>query len=219
MKCAFHPAVEAGEFCTVCGKALCGECAHKIKNKTYCQECLVEGADWAATMKNLRLPADAPKKAAWLSLIPGMGAVYNNEYMKALTYFAVWAGLSVMGDKIHGIFGFGAVVFIVFTMFDSYRTAQAKTRDRIQAGPAYASSSWKDQSGIGWGIALIVIGILFLLQNIIPYHYLNRLWPLLFILLGGYLIYRALQERKDRSPNASGPPPAISNTSSGKEDI
>jgi hypothetical protein len=148
-----------------------------------------------------------------------MGAVYNNEYTKALTYFAVWAGLSIMGNKIHGIFGFGAVVFIIFTMFDSYRIAEARARERIQAGPATAASAWRDPSGIGWGIALIVIGMLFLLQNIIPYQYLNRLWPLLFVLLGGYLIYRALGERESRSPSAPVPPPAPYDGPATKEDI
>lgn len=219
MKCSFHPAVEAREVCSVCGKALCSECTHKIKNKAYCQNCLVEGAEWAATMKNLRLPADAPKRAAWLSLIPGMGAVYNNEYMKGITYFAVWAGLSVMGNKVNGIFGFAAAVFIVFTMFDSYRTAEAQARKRLTAGSMAAEPAWKDKSSIGWGIFLIILGVLFLLQNLIPYHLLNQLWPLLFIGLGGYLVYRAMRDREKRNRNASGlyvAPPADSGT---KEDI
>ena len=69
------------------------------KDKAYCQNCLVEGAEWAATMKNLRLPADAPKRAALCALIPGMGAVYNSEYMKGITYFAVWAGLVDDGQQ------------------------------------------------------------------------------------------------------------------------
>lgn len=219
MKCSFHPAVESQEICSVCGKALCNECAHKIKNKAYCQNCLVDGAEWAATMKNLRLPADAPKRAAWLSLIPGMGAVYNNEYMKGITYFAVWAGLSVMGNKVNGIFGFAAVVFIVFTMFDSYRTAEANARKRLEAGYSPAELPWKDKSSIGWGVFLIVLGILFLLQNIIPYYFLNRLWPLLFIGLGGYLVYRALREREKRIRNSSSLLVAPNSESGTKEDI
>jgi len=195
MKCTFHPAVDSQDLCSICGKPLCAECAHKIKNKTYCQTCLVEGAEWIAAVKHLKLPADAPKKAAWLALIPGMGAVYNNEYMKAVTYFAVFAALSIMGSNIHGIFGFGAVVFLIFTMFDAYRTAEASLRRRVQTGLVAPETAWHDRTGFGWGIFLIVLGLIFLLQNLIPFHFLNRLWPLLFILLGAFLVYHALREK------------------------
>ena len=65
MKCSYHPSVESQESCSACSKFLCGECAHRIKGKAYCQDCLVRGAEWAATVKDLRLPTDSPKRAAW----------------------------------------------------------------------------------------------------------------------------------------------------------
>jgi hypothetical protein len=128
MKCSYHPLVDIQEVCSLCNKPLCTECVHKIKGKPYCQDCLVEGAEWAASVKNLKLPADAPKRAAVCALIPGMGAVYNNDYLKAITYFAVFACLVMMGDSVNGVFGFGAFAFLVFTMFDAFRTAEFKTR-------------------------------------------------------------------------------------------
>ena len=96
MKCTYHPEAEAKEFCSACNKTLCTECSHQIKGKYYCQECLVQGAEWATAVKDLRIPIDSPRRAAVCSVIPGMGAVYNNEYMKALTYFAVFAALVIM---------------------------------------------------------------------------------------------------------------------------
>jgi hypothetical protein len=199
MKCSYHPLVDIQEVCNLCNKPLCSECVHKIKGKPYCQDCLVEGAEWAASVKNLKLPADAPKRAAVCALIPGMGAVYNNDYLKAITYFAVFASLVMMGDKINGVFGFGAFAFLVFNMFDAYRTAERKARQQIESGGFSEETVKEDKTIIGWGIFLIVLGVLFLLQNIIPYYFLGRLWPLVFILLGGYLIYRALRGREDRS--------------------
>jgi hypothetical protein len=196
MKCAYHATVDAQEYCSTCKKALCGDCSHQIKGKYYCQDCLVQGAEWAAAVKELRIPADSPKRAAVCSLIPGMGAVYNNEYMKALTYFAVFAALVVMGDRIHGIFGFAAFAFIVFTMFDSYRTAEAKARSRLEG--ALPLEAGTDRTPFAWGIFLVFLGVLFLLQNIIPYYFVNRLWPLVFILLGGYLVWRSIQDRAER---------------------
>ncbi len=199
MKCSYHPEVESQEFCTACSKPLCSGCSHRIKGKVFCQDCLVSGAEWAAAMKGLRVPADSPKRAAACALIPGVGAVYNNEYMKALTYFAVFAALTVMGHNVNGVFGFGAFVFLIFTMFDAYRTAEARARARIEAGPDHeqAGERREDKTVVGWGIFLIVLGILFLLQNIIPFYFLNRLWPLAFILLGAYLVYRSLHDRGD----------------------
>jgi hypothetical protein len=195
MKCSYHPGVETQDACSACKKPLCAECAHKIKGKPYCEDCLAQGAKWAATARDLRLPSDAPRRAALCAIIPGMGAVYNGDYLRAATYFAVWAALCLMSDRISGVFGFGAVVFIVFTMFDAYRTADQKARTRLESGTASNKPPTPDKTIIGWGIFLIVLGILFLLQNVIPYEFLHRLWPLLFIALGAYLVYHAMQHR------------------------
>jgi hypothetical protein len=206
MKCSYHPAVDSQESCSACSKPICAECTHKIRGKPYCEKCLVQGAEWAATVMGLKFPSDAPKRAAWCAIIPGMGAVYNNEYTKAITYFAVWAALSVMGSRVNGVFGFGAFVFIIFTMFDAYRTAEAQARRRLQ--PDYVSTEppQQDRTIIGWGIFLILLGIVFLLQNIIPYYFfVNRLWPLVFVLLGGYLVYRAMKNREKQKQDSAGP--------------
>ncbi len=198
MKCSYHPSVDSQDMCNTCNKPLCGECAHKIKGKAYCQDCLIQGAEWAATVKGLRLPSDAPRRAAVCSIIPGMGAVYNNEYLKAITFFAVFAALVMMGDRVNGVFGFGAFAFLVFTMFDSYRVAETKARKRVESGGNPEEPQQQDRTVIGWGIILIILGILFLLQNLIPYSFIRQLWPLLFILLGAYLVYRAVSGRESR---------------------
>lgn len=206
MKCSYHTAVDSQEACSACSKPLCADCTHKIKGKPYCQDCLVEGAEWAATVKGLKLPSDAPKRAALCAIIPGMGAVYNNEYMKAVTYFSVWAALSVMGGRVHHVFGIGAFVFVVFTMFDAYRTAEAHTRRRLQPGYVPMEPPQQDRTIIGWGIFLILLGVVFLLQNVIPEIILvNRLWPLVFIVLGGYLVYRATKSRGNQTHKSSDP--------------
>jgi hypothetical protein len=196
MKCSYHPAVESKEFCSTCSRALCAECSHQIKGKIYCQDCLVRGTEWAAAVKGLRIPTDAPKRAASLSLIPGMGAVYNGEYRKALAQFAVFAGLIIMGDQVHGVFGFGAVVFLIFTMFDSYHTAEARLRTRMEPKLGTESPA-KDRTAAAWGIILIGLGFLFLLQNFIHYNFLNRLWPLVFVALGVYLVVASLRDREE----------------------
>ena len=77
-------------------------------------------------------------------------------------------------------------------MFDAYRTAEAQARRRLQTG-LVGEPPQQDKTIIGWGVFLILLGLLFLLQNIIPYYFfVNRLWPLVFVLLGAYLVYRAI---------------------------
>jgi len=186
-------------------KSLCTACAHQIKGKFFCQDCLVQGAEWAATMKGIRVPADAPKRAALCALIPGMGAVYNSEYLKGLTYFAVFASLVIMSERVHDVFGFGAFAFLIFTMFEAYRRAEALARERITAGDRSLAPEG-DRSVMLWGIFLIVLGFLFLLQNIIPFYFLNRLWPLVFILLGAYLVFYYLKGLGAKDRGVSGAP-------------
>jgi hypothetical protein len=198
MKCSYHPTADSQEYCGTCSRALCAECSHQIKGKIYCQDCLVRGAEWAAAVKDFRIPTDAPKRAAALSLIPGMGAVYNGEYQKAITQFAVFAALSIMGDSVHGVFGFGAFVFLVFTMFDSYRTAECKLRTRIEK-PFNEPASGKDQTVAAWGILLIGLGLIFLLKNFIHFDFISKLWPLVFIGLGAYLVYRYFGDRDEEA--------------------
>jgi hypothetical protein len=181
------------ESCSACSKPLCSACAHQIKGKTFCQDCLVRGAEWAASLKDFRVPADAPKRAALCALIPGMGAVYNNDYLRGLTYFAVFAALVMMSDQIHGVFGFGAFAFLVFTMFDAYRTAEIRTREQVEA-KLHLQGPIRDRSAVAWGIALIALGCIFLLHNFVPFYFLNRFWPAVFILLGAYLVYFAARK-------------------------
>jgi len=165
----------------------------------YCQDCLVEGAELSATIKGLKQPPHSRVRAAWCAVIPGLGAVYNGEYLKALTYFAVWAALAALGNRVSGIFTFAAIVFVLFTIFDAYRSAETKLRQQLNT-PSVAPAPWEDKSIVGWGVFLIVLGLFFLLQNVLPLEYLNKFWPLLFIILGAYLVCRTV--RKDRASSA-----------------
>ncbi len=204
MKCSYHPAIDAQETCNACGKFLCAECAHKIRGKAHCQDCLVEGAQRAATFKGLKLPTDAPRRAAICAVIPGLGAVYNGEYLKAVSYFAIWSALAMLGSRVNGVFAFGAVVFVIYTMFDAYRCAEVMVRRRLQQNPDPANAA-QDKTVIGWGVFLILLGVFFLLENLIPYNLIDRLWPVIFIALGAYLVYYALQ-RKKKQPAIPQPP-------------
>jgi hypothetical protein len=208
-----HPLAESEQTCSACSKPLCSVCIYKVKGKPFCQECIVQGAEWAPLIKGGRLSSSAPKWAAFWALIPGIGAVFNCEYLKAVAYFSIFAWLVVMADAANGIFGFAAAVFLVFTMFDSYRTAQEKARRRLELGMNAEICESDDKSTILWGCLLIVLGVLLLLVKTVPEAFINLLWPLVFVLLGAFFIYRALQQKEGKITPASMDP------GSRKEDV
>ncbi|MBN2321238.1 MAG: hypothetical protein JXR49_19315 [Acidobacteria bacterium] len=209
MKCSYHPEVDSRHVCSACKKFLCDDCAIRIKEKAYCRECLAQGAEWVATAKDFRLPSDSPRRAALFAIIPGIGAVYNNEYLKAVTFFTVFAALVVMGDTLNHVFGFGAFVFLIFTMFDAYRTAEKGVRRQMQSEGSGEESGRTDSSLIGWGVFLILAGALFLLQNVLSHYFLVRMWPAIFILIGAYLVYLSVRGRKERDRDMRDPGSSI----------
>jgi cytochrome c-type biogenesis protein CcmH/NrfF len=97
-------------------------------------------------------------------------------------------------------------------MFDAYRSAEAKLRNQLKSDVVAEEPPFQDKTYIGWGIFLIILGVLFLLQNIISF-FLNRLWPLVFVLLGGYLVYRAITKKENQTRDSA------SSSTSSKEDI
>jgi len=199
MKCSYHPEVDSRQVCGACNKFLCDDCANQIKGKAYCPECLAQGAEWVAAVKDFRLSPDSPKRAALFAIIPGIGAVYNNEYLKAVTYFTVFAALIVMGDTLNPVFGFGAFVFLIFTMFEAYRTAEKYTRQQALSDGSGEVAGRSDGNLTGWGVFLILAGALFLLQNVLSSFFLIRMWPAIFIMMGIYLVWFSVRGRKKRN--------------------
>lgn len=60
----------------------------------------------------------------------------------------------------------------------------------------------KQRSALAWGIILIVIGLIFILDNfnIDVWDSLARLWPLALIVWGAWKLYFGLKERKEATP-------------------
>ncbi|MFA4926127.1 MAG: DUF5668 domain-containing protein [Candidatus Aminicenantales bacterium] len=58
--------------------------------------------------------------------------------------------------------------------------------------------SKKRRDNLIWGIILIVIGLLFLLDNIglDSWELLFKFWPLILIIWGGYKLYYGLKDRQ-----------------------
>jgi hypothetical protein len=59
-----------------------------------------------------------------------------------------------------------------------------------------------------WGIILIVVGGIFLLEtlHVRVWHYVWRLWPVIFIVWGANKLYYGLKERRQGLTESPAPP-------------
>ena len=212
MKCAVHPDVEASGFCRNCGKPMCSTCVRPVKDVLYCEECLagvmglsaprspaiteVAGSPLATAVpaaQPMGLPAAVPSKgnpgvAFLLGMIPGLGAIYNGEYNKALIHIVVFAAIIVglssdIGDGGEVALSFVLAGFIFYMAVDAMRTVKARNVGEVVQDPL---ESWSKTRPIG-PLLLIGLGGLFLLNNFGFFDFFRvrqLFWPLVLIGVG-----------------------------------
>jgi hypothetical protein len=215
MKCAVHPEVDATGYCRNCGKALCAVCVRPVHDVFYCEDCLAtvlghtapapavpQAAAFApgpvGTLTPRAPSAGSPGVAFVLGFFPGMGAVYNGEYNKALIQIVVFAAMIVglssdIGEGPSVALSLLLAGFIFYMAIDAMRTAQSKGRGETPADPL---ESWSKNRPIG-PIILIALGAIFLLNNFnwFPFYRLVRFWPLILIIAGGLMFRNRLSGR------------------------
>lgn len=215
MKCAKHPEIDSIAFCGHCGRALCAECKHEVRGMIYCEDCL------AARLSAPGLPpfmgpgaGPSPGVALALGFIPGVGAIYNGQIVKAIIQVLLFGSLIALSNRVPGpmdtIFGLGAAAFYFYMVIDSYQTARAKAFGQpVQEW--FGLGEVKMNAPIGAAV-LIGIGVLFLLDNfgVHVFQHIGKLWPLLLIAVGVMLLQRRMGGggAPPRSgPDIPGPPP------------
>ena len=190
MKCAVHTEVDAIGFCRNCGKPLCTQCQREVKGALYCEDCVAMALAGNPAGISGAKPDVNPGAAAALGLIPGLGAVYNGEYTKAIIHVAIWAGLFAIGTT--GALGdLTALAWIAFALFpiymsvDAYRVAKARYMG--QPIPVLAPGTLP----IG-AVVLIGLGALALLGNfgLIRGDWIERGWPLILVAIGVWMIVK-----------------------------
>jgi hypothetical protein len=216
MRCAVHSEVDAVGYCRNCGKALCSVCVRPVRDVLYCEDCLAQTLGHTnpapspvvpgtpVTPSNIP-PANSRRSAASPGiafilgfLFPGLGAVYNGEYNKALVHIAVFAtfilGLSSdMDGGMKAVLGILLAGFIFYTAFDAMRSARAKELGTASPDPL---ESWSKNRPVG-PVILIIVGVLFLLNNFdwFPWYRIHQFWPLVLIGVGIMLFRSRLSSR------------------------
>ncbi len=214
MKCATHPEVDSEVYCGHCGRALCRECRRDVRGMVYCETCLASRLQSPGLGPMIGLGAAAsPGVALALGFIPGVGAIYNGQVVKAMIQVLLFGSLIALSDRVGSpmdtIFGLGAAAFYFYMVIDSYQTARRKLLGQ-PTEEWFGLGDLKMNAPIGAAL-LIGLGALFLLDNLgIPvFRHISRYWPVLLILVGVVLLQRQLGGGKPPPPPSgpsSGPP-------------
>lgn len=219
MNCFNHPDASAVAYCRACGKALCESCRRVFDGTIYCEEHLPVPAPAGPPPSPGYSPYTAPVPppipdlsaspglAFLLGLIPGVGAIYNGQYVKGLVHVIILGVLiSIVnsGDAAGGmepLFGMMIGVWVFYMAFEAYHTA----RKRQMGQPVDEFSSLVSIHGRGshFPVApaiLIGFGLLFLLNNmeIIRFSQFIRYWPIALIGLGVYMLYERVSASASR---------------------
>jgi TM2 domain-containing membrane protein YozV len=167
----------------------------------YCETCL---ASRLQTPMFGPQTGPSPGVALALGFIPGVGAIYNGQIVKAMIQVLIFGSLIAIADRVGSpmdtIFGLGAAAFYFYMVIDSYQTAKAKQLG--QRPPEwFGLGDMKMNAPIGAAL-LIGLGALFLLDNFgIPvFRHLGRYWPVLLIVIGVILLQRRLGGGRGPSP-------------------
>lgn len=136
MNCAVHNQSQAVAYCRTCGKALCEECKRDVMGAIYCEPCIaarLQGAPGVTAPGVVPPPppmsvpsAPNPTIAGLLGFIPGVGAMYNGQFVKAFAHVVIFVMLIIAASNIHWAFGWMIAFFIVYMAFEAYKTAEAK---------------------------------------------------------------------------------------------
>ena len=189
---------ETRGFCRNCGTPLTAETLRDVSGTLYCEPCLARLVSQPA-QPQVVAGAGSPVLAAIMGFVPGLGAVYNSEYAKALIHFLAFVVLITTAE--HGgpqpLTGLMIGGLFVYMPIEAYVTARA----RLYGQKPPSLGGWESKAPIG-PILLIGLGVLLLLDKfkILDFDRLSEfLLPILLIAGGAYWMMRR------RGGNGAGP--------------
>jgi hypothetical protein len=126
MDCVNHQGVSATAYCQNCGKALCAGCVRNAAGgQVLCEPCWTAWQTYQQPFVTPPAGAPNPSVAAVLGLIPGVGAMYNGQFVKGLVHVVIFAVL-VSAAHVYGVFGLLIAGWIFYQSFEAYHTAKAR---------------------------------------------------------------------------------------------
>lgn len=142
----------------------------------------------------------SPSLAAFLSIFPGVGAIYNGNFLKGVTYMLLFAVLIVLSSNAHEpdsvVFGLMIAGFYIFQIIDSYNEA-GRINQNILSEENPAGS--KEDLSLFTAIVVLLVGIVFQMANfdLLTYRQVTRLWPLALIAFGIKIVFNYFKREEN----------------------
>jgi hypothetical protein len=124
MNCVNHPDAAATVFCQNCGRGLCSACERRVGDSVFCEQCLAARIPAGAGVPPIPM-GPSPGLATLLGFIPGVGAMYNGQYIKALVHVIVFVVLVGLSGHFW-FFGLLVAFWVLYQVFDAHQTARAR---------------------------------------------------------------------------------------------
>jgi hypothetical protein len=208
-------------YCRACGKALDQASIRHAFGTIYCAEHVPldtrEAApETAASPYSGRYPYTSssppatnpdvsPPLAFILGFIPGVGAIYNGQYVKGLVHVVI-IGLviAILNSDVPGnmmpLLGLLLAAFWFYMPFEAYHTAKARRLGQpVDAASSLIKVPGSDSRFPVAPIVLIALGILLLLDNLglLELRRVFRYWPVLLIAAGVYMLYARMSASRE----------------------
>ncbi len=231
MNCYLHPDTPASAFCRTCGRALCPLCQRMADGTVFCQDHVpvqfTGGPQPGNTSSSnpytqspppnayTAMPVEtSPVLAFILGFIPGVGAIYNGQYIKGLVHaviFGVIVSLLSGNDEASAAPFLGIMLgaFVFYMPFEAYHTAKKRQMGIVVDEWSSLISQDRIANRAPMGpLILIAVGFLFLLRtfDLLDFRRVGKFWPVLLIVIGAYMLYS--RANATRIPPYSPPPGA-----------
>lgn len=215
-------------YCRVCGRGLTAAQSVPVQGVVYCQEHAPRphpgygqpsyppppmGSAGGYRSQDPPSPyssalgSASPGLAFLLGLIPGVGAVYNAQYVKAIIHVVVFGVLisilsSGAADGFEPLFGLLIAIWYLYMPFEAYHTAKKRAMGLPVDDISSIFPMRSQTSGLPVGpVVLIALGVIFLLAqfDLISLRVLLRFWPVALIVAGGWMLYERMAVKGEPS--------------------
>lgn len=195
--------IEGARVCSSCRKPVPEGSQTEHAGAVYCTDCVGEALGRQASRR--KESERDPQLAVLLSLLPGLGQMYCGLMTKGLLILGSFMFV-VAGPSLGQLQTPTACTLYFWNLFDAYWTAQRINRSELPTPPPWPEEQrWESVTAPAWGVLLILVGAVFLLNNLgVTWMTLDRAWPAVLMGLGIWLlVVFAISRRPITSPEAT----------------
>jgi hypothetical protein len=206
MNCTKHFEVAASTVCANCLQPFCSQCLVRVGERQICTGCFSQNSSPLPRPLGASVPGTepmcSPGTAFALGLIPGVGAICNGEYLKALVHVLIFgflvslAGSSKVGS-FEPLFGIMTAAFFFYMPLQAFHTAK---RNALRAAGFQVKdpTTGKQEENLWTGVILTLMGCLLFVNEWVDGFLEGALkfWPVVLIGFGAYKIREHLHKER-----------------------